>query len=171
MGQSKRELFLDRVLAAAEPVFERVVAVERDGGRPSTVRTIFESPHDGEAPAFGVLRALEDADGPSFIIATDYPMITAGVLADLRRRFERSHASMLVPVWSGQPQLLCAGYRHCIEPMLRARLAMGKLDLRGLVDETEVEFVDEGTLRASFAGEPLMNVNTPEEWAEAQRLR
>ena len=38
-------------------------------------------------------------------------------------------------------------------------------DLRGLASEDEAEIVAEDELRSIFAGEPLMNVNTSDEWS------
>ena len=42
------------------------------------------------------------------------------------------------------------------------------MNLRGLTDDIDV--IEEDELRARFSGEPLMNVNTPEELEEAERL-
>src|SRR5688572_8360911 len=87
MGQSKTALFLDRILAAARPVFDEVIAVHRPDGAPlDGVRTIFEAPHADEAPIFGVARALHDAQERCFILAVDYAFLTADVLRFLRDR-------------------------------------------------------------------------------------
>ena len=159
MGRSKAELFLDRIIAAAKPVFDHVVAVD---WRPS--------PAD-RAPIFGVQHALEMTDGPCFILAVDFALITSDVLRYLRDRFETSNASILVPVWDGAPQVLCAGYRTCISPLITERIASKKYDVRGLLDEADVELVTEEELRARFRGEPLMNVNTPADLEAAERMR
>ena len=171
MGQSKAKLFLASVVAAASPVFERVIAVERHGGAPLSIPTIFEDEHDTEAPLFGVARALLDAPGPCFILAVDFALIRSEVLSFLRSRFEKSNASMLVPVWDRVPQVLCAGYRTCVSVPIAERIESGQYDLHGLAGEVETEFVDEELLRSRFQGEPLMNVNTPVELAEAERMR
>lgn len=171
MGQSKTAMFLDRVVAAASPVFKRVIAVERSGAPRLSIETIFEDPHENEAPIFGVARALVDAPGPCFILAVDFPLIRTDVLAFLRSRFETSNASMLVPVWARQPQVLCAGYRTCVAATIAERIESGDLSLQGLADDVDTEFVDEATLRAQFDGEPLMNVNTPADLAAAERMR
>lgn len=171
MGRSKQELFLERVVAAATPVFNRVVAVQRAGQPPLAIETIFEGTHEAGGPVFGVLRALEDAQAArSLILATDYPLITSELLRFLAGRFEESSAAMLVPLWDGEPQVLCAGYSPSLEPILRRRVAAGTIDLRGLLGEAEVETISEEELRQRFGGEPLMNVNTPEELARAERL-
>ena len=177
MGRSKPDLpfggstFLRIVAAAAAPVFDRVVAVQRPGGEAiPDIPNLFESDHQDVAPAFGVARALEDADGKCFVIAIDYPLLTADLLRFLRHRFEESDRPMLVPMWRGRAQMLCAGYSSKILPIVRSRLESSRFDLRGLIDETRAEILSEEQLRAQFDGEPLMNVNTPAELEEAETL-
>lgn len=153
MGASKTKLFLDAVVAAARPVFDDVIAVDRAGGAKQRVRTIFEEPHAQDGAIFGVRRALEDARGKAFILAVDYPNITADVLRFLRDR-------EAVPVWNGRPQFLCAVWDASLLPRIESRIAAGTLDLHTLGGQ---EMIDEAELRSRFAGEPLVNVNTPEE--------
>jgi molybdopterin-guanine dinucleotide biosynthesis protein A len=64
--------------------------------------------------------------------------------------------------------MLCAAYSPVILPRFGPRVAAGQLNLRGLTDDIEV--IEEDDLRARFSGEPLMNVNTPVELEEAERL-
>ena len=164
MRQSKTELFLDRVVAAASPVFDEVVAVQRAGDEILQIRTIHERPHADEGPVFAVARALEDAQAPAVILAVDYPSMTAEFLRDLVTRFEAGSASMLVPVWRGIPQPLCAGYRARVLPIIESRLEQRKLDLLGLMKDAAADtFV--------FDGWELLNVNTPDELREAERVR
>lgn len=167
MGRSKVELFLPGAIALARSAFDAVYAVQRAGGAAAEdVETIFESPHGDEAPAFGVLRALEHAGGRCFILAVDYPMMTAEVLQYLAERCEASRALLVVPRWDDRSQILCAGYDGAVlAPRLAARIAGGRLDLKGLVAAEDSEVLEEHELRARFTGEPLRNVNTPEEWA------
>jgi molybdopterin-guanine dinucleotide biosynthesis protein A len=158
MGVSKTELFLERIIAAASPVFEEIVAVQRFGGETAVIRTIFEEPHEHDGAIFGVARALRDVQDRGlthgFVLAVDYPMITADVLRYLRDRGG-------VPIWDGRPQMLCAVWDVRTLPRIEERIARGQFDLHGLVDR---EMIPESELRAHFHGEPLRNVNTPEEW-------
>ena len=163
MGQSKTQMFLPRVIAAATPLFEQVVAVQRHGAPVLSIRTIHESAHVDDGPVFGVIRALEDAGGPAFILAVDYPLMTTPALGELRRRFLASSALMSVPVWRGIPQPLCAGYRAEVLPLIRDRVSEGKLDLIGLMK-------DAAAATFPFDGRELMNVNTPDELAKAERV-
>ncbi|HEX3577391.1 MAG TPA: molybdenum cofactor guanylyltransferase [Thermoanaerobaculia bacterium] len=165
MGRPKEELFLDRIAAVAAEVFEVVIAVQRNGAAAASIGTIYEGPHHDQAPVFGVARALEHARERCFILAVDYPLITATILRYLRERFESSSALLLAPVWSGKTQMLCAGYDSRLLPRIEERIAAKRYDLRGLASESEAEILAEDKLRKIFGGEPLMNVNTAEEWS------
>jgi molybdopterin-guanine dinucleotide biosynthesis protein A len=167
MGRPKEELFLDRVANTAAEAYENVIAVQRNGGAAVSIDTIYESPHDDQAPVFGVARALEHARERCFILAVDYPLITGTILRYLRERFESSSALLLAPVWSGKTQMLCGGYDPELLPRIERRIAAKRYDLRGLASESEAEILAEDELRGMFACEPLMNVNTLEEWSVA----
>ena len=160
--------FLDRVAAAGRPVFDDVIAVQRPGGPAiESLPTIYEPAHELNAPVFGLWRALQDAKARCFVLAIDYPLLTSDVLRYLAGRALESRAEMVVPRWNGKLQMLCAGYSDSILPRFEPRIAAGQLNLRGLSDDLEV--IEEEELRARFPGEPLMNVNTPEELGEAGR--
>lgn len=163
MGHSKTELFLDRVALTASDVFEQVIAVQRNGGASAKIPTIYETLHDDQAPVFGVARALDHARERCFILAVDYPLITVEILRRLRERFEASTAMLVAPIWSGKTQMLCAGYAPELLPRIEQRIAAKRYDLRGLASDDEAEIIGENELRAEFAGEPLMNVNTIED--------
>ncbi|HVE73331.1 MAG TPA: molybdenum cofactor guanylyltransferase [Thermoanaerobaculia bacterium] len=168
MGRSKADLFLERIVAAARPVFDEVIAVDRwrtgNPGCPDRQdclsSTIFEEPHEGEGAVFGIVRALRDAQAKAFILAVDYPLITEDVLRYLRDREG-------TPIWNGHPQSLCAVWSAEMLPVLQQRIAEKRFDLRTIGGR---EMIPESELRARFSGEPLMNVNTAEEWERAQRF-
>ncbi len=164
--------FEDRVVAAARAAFDEVVAVERAGGaRREGLRTIFEEEREERGPIFGLERALRDAGRSRFwLLAIDYPLVTAELLGDLRRRFEASPAVMLIPWWDGAPQMLCGGYSPEIGPRLETSLRAGDLRLRGLLDTLFVEQVPEAALREHHAGEPLLNVNGPADLERAREI-
>jgi molybdopterin-guanine dinucleotide biosynthesis protein A len=168
---SKAEMFLDRVVAAASPVFDEVLAVNRHDAEPLRIRTIFEDAHEGEGALYGVARALADARDRCFIIAVDYPLVTSEMLQFLVMRFEETDAPLLVPEWDGMPQPLCAGWDDSVVlPIVERRLAASECALRGLIADAGAAIIPEAELRARFSGEPLMNVNTPEQLEAAERL-
>lgn len=158
LGQSKADLFLRRIVAAASPVFSDVIAVQKHGE--ASITTILDETHSGEGPVFGVIRALEHAGGRCFILATDYPLLTTEALRDLRDVFQKCDASLFVPVWQGIPQVLCAGYSSGLLPVIRQRVLDGKLDLRGLLEVTDAVTME-------VSGDMWLNVNTP---ADLERL-
>lgn len=174
MGRSKLGIelggttFFDRSVAAASAAFDRVVAVLRAGDEALGIETIHEAPHDDEAAIFGVLAALRHARATCFVLAIDYPLIDAEVLRFLRRRVAYSKSSMVVPRWGGKLQMLCAGYAFDLEPLVAERIQERRYDLRGLARGAEI--IEEEELRALFKGEPLMNVNTPEELESAAKF-
>lgn len=166
MGASKTELFLPRIVAAAKPVFDEVIAVQRAGGvGVGMIPTIYEegAAEAAGAPLFGVVAALGHASGRCFVLAVDYPFVTSDLLRELRDREG-------VPMWDGQPQPLCATWDPAWLPLIERRIAEGRLDLRGLIAEANVEIIPESLLRARHGGEPLRNVNTPEELQDGERL-
>lgn len=177
MGQAKTDVefagatIIDRVTAAAAEVFKRVLAVQRQGGAVARgVTTIFEGPHEGEAPLWGLRAALLHAKDRCFVIAVDYPLLRCDVLRFLSREFSSGSDRIVAPMWGGRVQTLCAGYSADVLPLIEARIAEGRLDLRGLIDAARGRIIDEEVLRQRFPGEPLLNVNTPEELARARAL-
>jgi molybdopterin-guanine dinucleotide biosynthesis protein A len=173
MGRSKLEIelggatFFDRAASAARAVFDDVIAVQRPGGATLPIETIEEAPHDDEAAIFGLLAALRHARATCFVLGVDYPLIDADVLRFLRMRVDTSSASVVVPRWSGKLQMLCAGYTFAVEPLVAQRIARKQYDLHGLAGDADI--IEEDELRSRFGGEPLLNVNTPEELQSAMR--
>ena len=143
MGTSKAALFLDRVVAAARPVFDEVIAVQRPDGEAMAIETIFEAPHEDDGPIFGIVAALRHAGARCFILGVDYPFITSEALRILRDDGRVAAAQPLCAVWD--PATL---------PRLEERIAGGRRDLHGLWEQG---MIDESVSRA------LRNVNTPEE--------
>ena len=143
MGTSKAGLFLDRVAAAARPVFEELFAVQRPGAPAVSIPTIFEEPHEEDGPIFGIAAALRHARARCFILGVDYPFITTEALRLLRDDGR---------VAAGQP--LCAVWDPATLPELEARIASGRRDLHGL---WERGMIDESVAAA------LKNVNRPED--------
>ncbi|HUO84481.1 MAG TPA: molybdenum cofactor guanylyltransferase [Thermoanaerobaculia bacterium] len=180
MGRPKAELelhgrsFIRRIVDACQPVFDEVVEVRRSGEMGSgLLRTVQEQPRpDGSvAPLFGIAGALEDSvEERAWILAIDFPLVTTVLLAELRERFEGSAADLLVPVWDGEPQLLCAGYRTTLLPEIAMRIDRRELRLRRLMEQCRTEVVTEQEIRSRFPGEPLMNVNTPEAFDRARAI-
>jgi molybdopterin-guanine dinucleotide biosynthesis protein A len=115
----------------------------------------------------GVASALAAASCERvLVVATDLPLLSADVLLALVAWPE---ADAVVPRTASGLQPLCALYRR--EPVLavaRARLADGRLALRGLLDAIDTATLEEADLaRVDPEGTALLNVNTPEDLARA----
>ena len=164
LGASKPGLFLDRIVDAARPVFDEVIAVDRQCGTDILVcPTILENAHEDEALIFGVRRAIEHANAKCFILAVDYPLITSDLLREWSQRFATSSANMLVPRSGGHLHVLSAGYSSALLPLIDTRIARRQYDLRSIAGDAEI---------VDYDGAALLNVNTPEEleWYERQKL-
>src|SRR5512141_3003031 len=143
MGHDKASLslggatFLDRVVAAAAPIFDSVIAVERAGTPDRKNPTIHEREHESRGPLFAIERVLEHAAGnPAWILATDYAALDPAILRFLAERFERTLPPMLVPRTRGELHVLCAGYRGDVLTAVRRHIANGDMRVKGLVAET-----------------------------------
>lgn len=141
LGRSKVDLFFDRVLAAARPVFDEVFAVQRPDGEAMSIPTIFEEPHEHDGAIFGIAAALRHARARCFILAVDYPLITSDVLRLIRDDGRVAEGQALCAVWD--PARL---------PEIEQRIAEGRRDLHGLWEQGIIA-----------AGEALTNVNTIED--------
>lgn len=162
------ETFLERAVRVASPIFDEVVVVTRpeEAVDSAADRTIYDSGSD-RAPIYGVARSLEDsAELRAWIMAVDYPNMTTAVLSRLVDEFESAFDELFVPVWNGEPQMLCAGWTRTLSRELQRRIEQDDLSLRPLLDGPRVRLLDEEELRQQFRGEPFANVNTPDELSE-----
>jgi cyclic pyranopterin monophosphate synthase len=172
MGSPKPDLllggrtFLERVVEAARPVFEEVVIVTREPMETiEGIRTLQEPLHDDAASIYGVEAALRDsAHTRMWVLAVDYPLITAEVLQVLADEYEQSFAELFVPMWEGRPQLLCAGWAKTLWKPVTRQIREGDLSLRSLLDAGRTEILEEPMVRARFRGNPFRNVNTREDY-------
>lgn len=172
MGTPKSDLVLDgktfrkRVFDAATESFDEVIAVLRDGSPPiPDATTIFDDAHEGTSAIHGIARALRHAkrNEKIWIVGIDFPLLTAAALSFLRSEFEMRETDLMVPVWQGEPQMLCAGYSQKLIEQVQKNVAVGKYKLRSLLSGDPAELLPEENIRARFPGEPLLNVNSPEE--------
>lgn len=184
MGMPKESLrfggqtLLERVATAAATAFEETVLVVRSSSRapvsPPIGRILADRPHGETAPIFGLQRALEDAaekgEARAWILAVDYPLVSAELLAYLRSQFDSSDAEMFVPVVSGQPQMLCAGYAVAVLPAVRSRIDADEFKIRGLAQSFRTQFLPEHVISSRFDPICLRSVNTPEEFEELRKL-
>jgi molybdopterin-guanine dinucleotide biosynthesis protein A len=163
--------FSERVIAAAAASFDRVFVVTKAGRGSFSVPVIHERNGDVAAPIIGLDCALDHAAGePCWVLGVDYPLMTAAALTYLRGRFEASGAEIAVPEIGSKLHMLCAGYRATTSATVKARIAEGRLALKGLVDAHSALIVSEREVVEHCGRAAMTNVNTPAELEEARRL-
>jgi len=118
-----------------------------------------EGPLRGLATGLGALRGRADA---AFAASVDMPLLNAGavhaVLAGL------GDADAAVPVAGGRPQYLAAAYRVGVLAVAEELLAAGERRLGALAEHVNAHSLDAAAAGIAAA---LVNVNTPEEYAQA----
>ncbi len=173
MGRDKAHLEIDglpvasRISRLLAVLFEDVLIVGGDPPATACGRRVAD-PEGPQCALRGVASALAAASCERvLVVATDLPLLTADVLLALVAWPE---ADAVVPRTASGLHPLCALYRR--EPVLavaRARLADGRLPLRGLLDAIDTATLEEVDLaRVDPDGTALMNVNTPEDLARAR---
>jgi molybdopterin-guanine dinucleotide biosynthesis protein A len=170
MGRDKAHLEVDGAAAASRisrllaDLFEEVLIVGGDPPATAVGRRVADS--EGPQCALrGFVAALAAASCERvLVVATDLPLLTADLLLALVAWPE---ADAVVPRTASGLHPLCALYRR--KPVLavaRARLAEGRLALRGLLDAIDTAVLAEADLvRVDPDGAALSNVNTPEDLA------
>jgi molybdopterin-guanine dinucleotide biosynthesis protein A len=152
-----------------DALFEEVLVVGGEGPPEAPGRRAPDPP--GPRCALrGLVGALAGASGERvLVLATDLPQVTPDLLLALVAWPERD---AVVPRTQEGSHPLCAIYRR--ETTLAAaryRLEAGRLQLRGLLDELEVDHLEGADLAAvDPEGVALVNVNTPEDLARVREL-
>jgi molybdopterin-guanine dinucleotide biosynthesis protein A len=123
------------------------------------------------AAAFGVAAALAASpDDTNLILAADMPRVDESFLEALLSVAEAIPADAVVPVSGGSPQPLCAVWRWSARPPLLERLAGGDYALVGALQQMRTVLIPEEVTAALPGGAPenFLNVNTPEDYEEAE---
>ena len=114
------------------------------------------------------LRGLVGALGAArtdwvIVVATDLPALTPDLVLALVG-LTGADTDAIVPRTRG-PEPLCAAYRTAsVLPAARRRLAAGQLELRKLLGDIDVTWLEGDDLDRVAGKAALANVNTPEEW-------
>ena len=112
----------------------------------------------------GLLHAPGDA---AFTVACDMPFLRADVARLVIARAAES--DVVIPRTGDQLETLHACYAKACLPAMETRLRAGRLKITGFFDDVRVLEIDEAAVRA--VADPavvFMNVNTPDELAQAQ---
>lgn len=162
---------IDHQLHALRAVMELVVIVTPapdpfDGlGAP-----VWVDARPGSGPLGGIMTVLERAPTEeTLIVAGDLPFVTSAFIHHLATR--PAGGDVTIPRTAAGYQPLCARYHRACLPAVRRQLDHGRLavvDLLSRVTVHELGPVD--VARFDPDGTLFLNINTPEDYARAQRL-
>lgn len=190
MGQDKSLMQLEgqsliaRVFSALAPICDPIVLVTNTPERHASlgVRMVPDA-YPGTGSLGGMLTGLRAVQiGLAAVVACDLPFLNGTLLEQLATLAEGYDA--VVPDLSPEARTeqgqtakqmdlhpLHAIYRQsCIGP-IEARVRSGDLRIIGFFDQVRVRYMNRAEAEALDPGlRSFINVNTPEEWAEAERL-
>jgi molybdopterin-guanine dinucleotide biosynthesis protein A len=127
--------------------------------------------YPGRGPLAGIHAALHSSQSEwNLVLAVDLPFLTPEFLRFLLVEARHSSAVVTVPSAGSRLHPLCAVYRRqFLVPAGRA-LAAGRNRIDALFPELPVRTISEDELTAAgFHARMFRNLNTPEDWAAAQR--
>lgn len=117
--------------------------------------------------AGGVFSGLSaSATSHAFVCACDMPLIAPETLRGLWAL--RDQAPVVVPVWQGLPQPLCALYAVSLAPELGRLIEAGELGLCDALEKAGALFVDAAELDPT--GLSFLDLDTREEYEQVRRL-
>jgi molybdopterin-guanine dinucleotide biosynthesis protein A len=140
---------------------------------------IIEDRWPGEGPLGGIITALQHTAATdrsvewNLILSCDMPFLTAEWLQFLVTRASESNKEIqaILPHSAHGPEPLCACYRSSAAEALKNVFARGIRKVTQALKEVRTEVLDESVWkRFDSAGRLFWNVNTPADFAEAQRL-
>jgi molybdopterin-guanine dinucleotide biosynthesis protein A len=104
------------------------------------------------------------------MLAVDLPFIEPSFLRYLVEQAEASQAIVTVPRTAAGWQPLCAVYRRSFADLAEQAVAAGRNKIDALFAGLSLRVIDEAELKqAGFSPEIFVNVNTPEDFASAER--
>lgn len=161
------ETFLEHLVGVLASCCSDVVVAVRDEAQASLyansgAQIILDS-MPGGGPLVGLYSALQAICMPyAILVAVDMPFVTPQLLAYMLLHYQENSA--LVPVVNGYPQLTLAIYPRSMLPLIEERIRQGRRDLRCLLEDAGVRYIEGEQLRAADpALRSFLGVNTPEE--------
>lgn len=178
MGRSKAALMIrDETMVARQVrllrrVCPRVAVVGPPGGLPRLEVPVIADEIPGRGPLAGLSTALDHCPAEfALVLSCDLPFMMPEFLRFLARRARGSCADAVVPQSrEGWIQPLAAVYRRRLRTLLRVRLGHGENKVRDFLASIRMEVVPWPEISAAgFRPLIFVNMNTPEDYAEAVR--
>ncbi len=164
------ETLLARAVRALRAVTaEQIVIGPPERAEQSGVRAV-QDEYPGVGPLGGIFTALRAAvQDRVLVVACDMPFLNPGLLEHLLNLAPARDVVLPRPEGGGE-QLHAVYRRTCIEP-IRRQLDRGDYKIDRFFEGVDVRYVDEEELRRYDPDlRSFRNVNTAEDWEEAQRL-
>jgi molybdopterin-guanine dinucleotide biosynthesis protein A len=178
---------LQRTGELLESVCHDVTIVAPDGKYADAPWPVLADRWPGEGPLGGILTALNSiraADPPddfftlihgpcpfALILSCDMPFLTREFLAFLKNRAVNSEAMIVAPERSGRIEPLCASWCSQSAAAIQAAFEAGGRKVSEAMKHVPMEVLDESAWkRFDSHGRLFQNMNTPEDYAEAQRF-
>ena len=149
----------------------RQVCVVGDPGKFSRLAPVIPDLYAGQGPLAGIHAALTHSEtNRNLILGVDLPFLEADFLRYLISQSRTSGGVVTLPVAGGFMQTLCAVYRTEFTELAGRALSDGRNKVDALFPKTSVrQLFEEELATAGFDARMFRNVNTPEDWQQAQR--
>lgn len=181
MGRDKALLpllgvtLLERTVRKVQPLVQYAAVVGRSPEHAGLDWSVYHDDLPGLGPLGGIVTALrlagelQPAASWCLVVACDMPYLTAEWLDFLLGRATASQADAILPMSEGGPEPLCAAYhRRCAQPV-SAAVARGVRKVTDAFEGLRVEYIHPREWKPfASGGELFKNMNTPEDYAEAQ---
>ena len=181
MGRDKCALevggrtLIQRVTDALDEVASEIIVVHAPRRPPPEVRSraplrLVADPFEDAGPLVAIAAGLEAASEPVAIaVGCDAPQLQPALLR-LLAEWAQAGSPLVAPLHEGVPQWLCAAWRRDALPALRERIEAGDRAVAAAADTLEgvALLPAEAYVHLDPRGLSFLNVNTPEQLAEAR---
>ncbi len=168
-------MLIQHVADALGEVCGEIIVVHAPGRPPPNVhiRTPLRhaaDPFEDAGPLIAIVEGLEAASSPVAIaVGCDAPLLQPPLLR-LLAEWAQAGRSLVAPLHGGVPQWLCSAWRRDALPVLRDRIAAGDRAVRDAAEALEAALLPpEAYAHLDPVGHSFLNVNTPEQLAEARK--
>lgn len=165
---------IQRVADALGEVASEIIVVHAPGRPPPEVRSRaplrhVADPFEDAGPLVAIAEGLEAASAPVAIaVGCDAPQLQPALLR-LLAEWAQAGRPLVAPLHEGVPQWACAAWRRDAFPALRERIAAGDRSVHAAAEALQAALLPpEAYAHLDPGGLSFLNVNTPEQLAEAR---
>ncbi len=161
----------ERALATLAAACDRVVIVTPRDRRPDVIGESAWIEDQGDGPLSGIVAGLTaDTFDRALVLGVDFPLVRPALLLALLDELTQSRAPAVMCAPGGIPQPLVAALSPAAADALRDAFAAGERSVtRAMVAMGAAMVGDDFVIAHGGGPAALMNVNTPEDAAAAQR--